>query len=142
MFSQSRIHSMLLFSLIITVLLATFILSNRSREPVFVTEIHLGSALSVAPVTQNTRSVDSCLTGDYFHPYETSGGMYGQEVWLCCVPPEEILKDSFHCADSIFNHLSIFGSKEAGKIRFCSLVHPTSAELTYIPLCIPAPLKP
>jgi hypothetical protein len=68
---------------------------------------------------------------------KASGG--DREVWLCCIPVAEILSESFRCADSPFPML--FGSSDYAKVRYCSLAHPTATEPTYIPLCIPAPLR-
>ena len=62
-----------------------------------------------------------------------------REVWLCCLPVEEILSHSFRCEDSLFP--ALFGDNDYTKIRYCSLAHPTSTEPRYIPVCIPAPLR-
>ena len=80
-----------------------------------------------------------CIQGNYYHRYETENGMHGYEVWLCCVPVNEVLSDSFGC-DGSFLALPHIGNSDYMKIRYCALLHPTETELTYIPVCIPAPL--
>ena len=86
------------------------------------------------------RRAHVCVRGDYTHVYETSQGLSGdREVWLCCIPVDEILRDSFRCADSRFP--ALFGSSDYMRIRYCGLAHPTSREPRYIPICIPAPLQ-
>jgi hypothetical protein len=76
----------------------------------------------------------ACLRGRYTHRYETTG----REVFLCCIPVDVILKDSFQCAGGL---PLLFGSPDDIKIRFCSLLHPTAPTRTYIRVCIPAPLQ-
>jgi hypothetical protein len=80
----------------------------------------------------------ACLSGSYSYPYEAAG-ITGREVWLCCIPVDEILRESFQCAGGTLPRP--FGSPEYIKIRYCSLLHPTASEPTYIPVCIPAPLQ-
>ncbi len=101
-----------------------------------VRELQLGRALEIRPkpIPKGNVGGHPCLTGSYTHFYETTG----REGWLCCIPIAEILSDDFKCADSLFPLL--LGSPEDMKIRFCGLAHPTSAS-TYVPVCIPAPLK-
>ena len=84
-----------------------------------------------------------CIQGSYYHVYDTNQGMYGQrEVWLCCVPVNEILSDSFNCGGMTFPASKIFGGDaDYWKIRSCHLLHPTETEPTFIPVCIPAPLQ-
>jgi hypothetical protein len=104
-------------------------------------EIHLGRPFAFRPrqlPTGGDPASHACIRGDYIYRYETSG-LQGREVWLCCIPPEEILRESFHCADSLFP--ALFGNSDYTKIRYCSLLHPTASEVTYIPVCIPPPLQ-
>lgn len=87
-----------------------------------------------------------CIRGSYIHVYDTDQGQYGQrEVWLCCVPVDEILSDSFDCGCSSFPTISMAGllggDSDYWKIRSCYLLHPTETEPTFIPVCIPAPLQ-
>lgn len=87
-----------------------------------------------------------CIRGGYTHVFDTDDGQYGQrEVWLCCVPVEAILSGSFNCGVSDFPTPSIErllgGSSGYWKIRYCSVLHPTEPEPTFIPACIPAPVQ-
>ena len=86
-----------------------------------------------------------CIRGSYIHVYDTDQGQYGQrEVWLCCVPVDEILSESFDCGSSAFPTITLAdlfgGSSDYWKVRSCHLLHPTETEPTFIPVCIPAPL--
>ena len=80
------------------------------------------------------------------HIYDTDQGQYGQrEVFLCCVPADEILSDSFNCGSSTFPILSIArilgGDSDYWKIRSCYLLHHIETEPTFILVCIPAPVS-
>lgn len=112
-------------------------------ERTFKTEVSLGETLAFFPrrfPADGDPASHACVRGDYTHVYETSQGLGGdREVWLCCIPVDEILSDSFRCADSLFP--ALFGDTDYTKIRYCSLAHPTSSEPRYIPVCIPAPLQ-
>lgn len=104
--------------------------------------ISLGNALAFRPrrlPSGGATSSHACIRGDYNHVYETNGGYHGDEVWLCCVPVNEILRDSFHCASTLLP-ITHLGGVDHMKIRYCTLLHPTNTEATYIPVCIPAPL--
>ena len=74
-----------------------------------------------------------CLKGQYYHRF-----VLGSEVWLCCIPVNELLIESFKCADPI---PGLDYSSAYMKVRFCNLQHPTSSEPQFCPVCIPAPLK-
>jgi hypothetical protein len=106
-------------------------------------EVSLGRTLALLPgrfPADGDPADHACVRGDYTHVYETDQGLSGDpEVWLCCLPVDEILRDSFRCADSFL--LALFGDADDAKIRYCSLAHPTSREPEYIPVCIPAPLQ-
>lgn len=82
------------------------------------------------------------MRGEYSHVYETEHGWTGHEVWLCCVPVNELLRDSFHCSNAAL--LSALGDSLGDadylKVRYCTLLHPTSPDPVAIPVCIPAPL--
>ncbi len=108
---------------------------------VFVSEIQLDRPLEIRPrlISRGDLGSHPCLRGSYTYPYETVGTSGNREVWLCCIPVDEILKDSFHCAGSFFPQL--FGSSNDQKIRHCSLLDPRDVEPTFIPVCIPAPLR-
>jgi hypothetical protein len=113
------------------------------QQKTYKTEVSLGQTLAFFPrrfPADGDPASHACVRGDYTHVYETSQGFSGdREVWLCCLPVDEILSDSFRCADSLFP--ALFGDSDYTKIRYCSLAHPTSTEPRYIPVCIPAPLQ-
>ena len=78
---------------------------------------------------------NACIRGSYTHRYQAANG----DVWLCCIPPNEILSSSFNCSGSVIPIL--FPNSDDMKIRYCSLSHPTSTEPSFIPVCVPAPLQ-
>ncbi len=90
------------------------------------------------------------MEGAYTHVYEMQSALYGSEVWLCCVPVDELLRESFWCAGgleesegtlivpSVLGHL---GSADDLKIRYCMLYDATAEEQVLIPACIEAPLE-
>ena len=82
----------------------------------------------------------NCIEGNYIYRYETDNGLSGREVWLCCVPINELLRGSFNCADGFLMSLIGIGDEDYLKVRYCHLLHPTSSDPIYIPVCIPAPL--
>ena len=112
----------------------------RPQTPERRSEIQLDGPLEFRPrrVPRGDVGSHACLSGSYTYPYQTAG-ITGREVWLCCIPVDEILRESFHCAGGTLPRP--FGSPEYIKIRYCSLLHPTASEPTYIPVCIPAPLQ-
>ncbi|MBQ0820046.1 hypothetical protein KBI52_07435 [Microvirga sp. HBU67558] len=103
-------------------------------------EIQLDRSLEFRPRRVPSGNIESnaCLRGSYSHSYETSG-IAGREVWLCCIPVDEVLRDTFQCSGGTLPRP--FGSPDYIKIRYCSLLHPTESEPTYVPICIPAPLQ-
>ena len=112
-------------------------------QKTYKSEVSLGETLAFFPrrfPAGGDPASHACVRGDYPHVYETGQGISGgREVWLCCIPVDEILSDSFRCADSLFPQL--FGDTDYSKIRYCSLADPNSSEPRYIPVCIPAPLR-
>jgi hypothetical protein len=139
------------FTLAVVLLVQTVVVSScnlsdgpRGRpQKTHQSEVSLGRTLTFLPgrfPADGDPASHACVRGDYTHVYETSEGLSGdREVWLCCVPVDEILSDSFRCADSLFP--ALFGDTDNTKIRYCSLADPTSSEPQYIPVCIPAPLR-
>jgi hypothetical protein len=127
----------------LTVVVSSCNVFDGEQDRTYRTEVSLGRTLALTPrrlPTNGDPASHACVRGDYTHVYQTSQGMSGdREVWLCCIPVEEILGDSFRCADSPFP--ALFGGTDYAKIRYCSLAHPTSTEPSYIPVCIPAPLQ-
>ncbi|MGL4961864.1 MAG: hypothetical protein ACRC67_11565 [Inquilinus sp.] len=101
-------------------------------------EIELGRTLEIRPRRLSTGGDignNSCIRGSYTHRYQATDG----DVWLCCIPPNEILSSSFNCSGSVISIL--FPDSDDMKIRYCSLSHPTSTEPKFIPVCVPAPLE-
>ena len=86
---------------------------------------------------------ENCMKGNYYHVYETDSGYNGHEVWLCCVPVEELLRESFSCADNVLINpaLSYIGDPDYLKVRYCYLYDALSTEVVMMPVCIPAPLE-
>lgn len=78
-----------------------------------------------------------CLRGEYSHIYEATG-LHAGEVWLCCVPINDLLTDNFNCGDVLL--IPGYGDEEYMKITSCHLLHPTSPTPVYVPVCISAPL--
>lgn len=120
---------------------------DRGAERRYSRKVSLERTFEFRPDTLLSRSRGDaadhpCIRGDYHHVYETDSGWYGErEVWLCCVSIDEILSDSFQCGPSLILDLLATRDPNYMKIRYCSLIHPTETEPTYIPVCIPAPLQ-
>lgn len=112
----------------------------KAPERHFASAVRLGRALEIPArrIPSGDVAGHACLRGEYTHRYETNGP-FGREVWLCCVPTAEILRESFRCAGSFFPML--FGNADDQKIRHCSVLHPTATDPTFIPVCIQAPLQ-
>ena len=109
-------------------------------------EVKLGRAIKFRPRPFSPGGQDrtnhACLQGNYSHRYATQEGGRSREVWLCCVPVEELLRDSFNCSDdTLMPAIYTVRGADYAKIRSCHLQHPTSTEPTFIPACIPAPLQ-
>ncbi len=117
------------------------------RPPSYKTALALDKSFAFRPgrlAPSEDRTDHPCLRGNYNHVWETDDGRYGRrEVWLCCVPPDDIIDGSFDCGSSAFPTISIGtllgGGSDYWKIRSCSLLHPTETEPTFVPVCIPAP---
>jgi hypothetical protein len=99
-----------------------------------------GANARISSETVPDRGADRpCLPrGNYTHRDESTAGFSGWEVWLCCVSIEELARASFQCADESIG--SLFEDTLYMKVRFCSLLHPTSTDPTLIPVCVPAPV--
>jgi len=105
--------------------------------------IKLGEGLRIKPPPFKTSpfsSNEQCMNGNYIYVYETDSGLHGREVWLCCVPPEELLQDSFACASGMLV-LPYIGDEDYIKVRYCNVIDALSSEVVYIPVCIPAPIS-
>lgn len=119
---------------------------TRPAAKVFADHYRLGRAFEVRPAPFRTGGFPSnerCMEGNYTYVYETDTPLHGREVWLCCVPVEELLRDSFSCAGEVLvgGALAYIGDADYLKIRFCQLYDAQSTELRLIPACIPAPLE-
>jgi hypothetical protein len=104
----------------------------------FAREVRLGKPLAMRPASTGAQAWEGCLQGHYRHRYEISSGIYAGEVWLCCVPLDELLRDSFNCGG--LQLPAVFGSEADQKVQACTLVDATSAEPRVVPACIRAPL--
>jgi hypothetical protein len=113
------------------------------RQSVYKTNLNLEKPLEFRPrPPAGGTTSHACLTGNYHHVYRTDNQYGNSEVWLCCAPVAEILKDSFNCGSSGLSLSQILGGgSDYWKIRSCSLLHPTASEPSFIPVCIPAPLS-
>ena len=94
--------------IILIVALSAFALTNcvsgtEKKDNIYQEKIRLEQPIEFRPkrfpIGGNPNDHD-CIRGDYHHVYKTDTGMHGQEVWLCCVPVDEILSDSFQCGGS------------------------------------------
>ena len=111
-----------------------------------VDEIQIGGTLTLAerpfrvggfPANQ------ACVDGSYTHLYTISSGIRAGEVWLCCVPIAELLRDNFSCADGATVPIGRFngGTADDLKVQYCALYDPESTERAFTPACLPAPLQ-
>jgi hypothetical protein len=106
-------------------------------------EVSLGQPLRVRPAAFRTGgfpSNEKCMRGEYTYPHETQSGPRGREAWLCCVPPRELLRDSFSCAPSAAAGL-LGGEPSYLKVRYCLLYDALSPTESLMPACIAAPLR-
>jgi hypothetical protein len=102
-------------------------------------EFRAGKPIVIAPAASGAQANQNCLNGTYIYRYQISSGVHAGDVWLCCIPINELLRDSFRCGGSLLPvHL---GSSADQKVQTCSLLNPISTQVEYIPACIPAPLK-
>jgi hypothetical protein len=108
----------------------------------FTNEVRLGESLATMPGQFPAGAVawTGCLEGNYHHLYQISSGFRAGDVYLCCVPIDELLRQSFDCG-SIFPRPWFFGSPADQKVQTCTLLDPVSEELRLIPACIPAPTE-
>src|SRR4029434_1407027 len=85
--------------------LSLVLASCAARERAYRTDLKLGKPLEFRPrypFPKGDVGSNACLQGNYNHVYRTNDGQYGQsEVWLCCVPVAEILKESFPCGSAL-----------------------------------------
>jgi hypothetical protein len=113
-------------------------------ERLYRESLRLGQPLRIGLVPFRTGGFpanEQCMEGNYTHPYRITSGLRAGDVWLCCVPVNELLRESFACADGILAiSLYGYGSPEDLKVQYCSLYDAQSTELRYTPACIPAPL--
>jgi len=111
---------------------------NYVKKPMLI-----GDPIRIRPAPFKTGgfpSNETCMAGNYYHVYDSDSGLHGREVWLCCVPIDELLRDSFLCADGLLS-MNYIGDPDYLKIRYCHVYDALSEELRLIPVCIPAPLS-
>jgi hypothetical protein len=108
----------------------------------YLKELELGKPHSLRPEViseGNAQACEACMEGRYYHQYTISDGVNAGNVWLCCVPINELARESFHC--SCVLNLAYLGNELDRKVQFCLLIDALSTEPNYIPACIPAPLS-
>lgn len=111
----------------------------QTRQRVFESDFFAQGPFAIAPAGGTAQANQNCLSGRYIHRYQVSSGVHAGDVWLCCIPINELLRDSFRCGGrQVPSH---FGNAADQKIQTCSLLNPKSTSVEYIPACIPAPLK-
>jgi hypothetical protein len=77
------------------------------RQSVYKTNLNLEKPLEFRPRPPASGTTShACLTGNYYHVYRTDNQYGNSEVWLCCAPVAEILKNSFNSGSSGFISLS------------------------------------
>ena len=96
----------------------------RPQTPDRRSEIQLGGPLEFRPRRVPSGDVGShaCLSGSYTYPYETAG-ITGREVWLCCIPVDEILSESRFSAQAAF-----FRGPSAAPNTSTSLLQPVASD--------------
>ena len=120
--------------------LASLLRGGSETEGRFAAEVRLGGPLTIRPgsFASGAQAWQGCLEGDYVYPYRISSGVHAGDVWLCCVPIDELLREGFQCGG--LQRPPIFGSAADQKVQTCLLVNPVSDEPEFCPACIPAPL--
>jgi len=112
---------------------------SEAKQGQFAAEVRLGSPFVIRPgkLPRGTEG-GGCFEGNYLYPYRISSGVHAGDVWLCCVPIDELLRETFQCGG--LQRPTFLGSAADQKVQTCSLVNPVSEEPEFIPVCIPAPL--
>jgi hypothetical protein len=120
--------------------LTSLLRGDSGDERQFASEVRLGAPLTIRPgsFASGAQAWQGCLEGNYIYPYRISSGVHAGDVWLCCVPIDELLRETFQCGG--LQRPSIFGSAADQKVQTCLLLNPVSAEPEFCPACIPAPL--
>jgi hypothetical protein len=143
---------------IVTAGLLTLCAVSCTPQPARELNLGRGLAISPAPLSEGggARAWEGCLKGHYRHAYRMSSGVNAGAAYLCCVPIDELLRDSFSCGGIISGGIGIsmytFGSEADQKVRFCSLLvnkppergradAPETKDFQYIPACIPSPVR-
>ena len=115
-----------------------------TAEPIYQTEVRLGEPISIGAAPFRTGGFpanENCMSGNYVHNHTITSGLRAGEVWLCCVPVNELLRESFSCAaGALVIGPYGYGNADDLKVQFCNLYDALSTELRYTPACIPAPL--
>jgi hypothetical protein len=101
-------------------------------------EVRFDRPLVIRPGAAGAQAAEGCMNGSYLHRYTITSGINAGEVWLCCVPIAELLRDSFRCGGIMPVYL---GTPADAKVQTCSLVNATSPTGGYIPACIQAPYE-
>ena len=118
-------------------------IAGCQREPVVREELQLNQPLRIAGAPFRTGGFPAnadCMKGSYRHAYEITSGPHAGDQWLCCIPLNELLRDSFSCADGALMLRPYVGNADDLKVQYCVLYDATSTEVRFTPACIPAPL--
>ena len=81
---------------------------------------------------------EGCVDGRYIYNYTISAGINKGDAWLCCVPTNVLLEDSFRCGESVPVQIASLGTPSDQKVQSCLLLHPLAVAYTTIRACKPA----
>ena len=124
---------------VLALFVALLLSACQTRQRVFENEFRAKGPITIVPAGATAQARQFCLDSNYIYRYQVAQGVHAGDVWLCCIPINELLRDSFRCGG--FQLPIHFGSTADQKVQTCSLLNPTSTSVEYVPACIPAPLK-
>ena len=105
-------------------------------------KVKFGRTVEVVPGSLSgsghAQAWQGCMEGRYFYDYRITAGVNAGDAWICCVPVNELLRDSFGCGMSA--NIASYGTANDRKVQTCLLLDAVSTTLRYIPACIPASL--
>jgi hypothetical protein len=114
---------------------------SSSKKLSYAKAVKLGTPALVIPGIMHTggaQACESCLAGNYYHPYKIEAGINAGNVYLCCVPIEELARESFDCSCQLLPYL---GTSLDQKVQTCLLIDPVSTVPHQIRVCIQAPIS-
>jgi hypothetical protein len=109
----------------------------QTKQRISLEEFRTEKSVAIASAASGAQANQNCLNSTYIYHYQISSGVNVGEVWLCCIPIDELLRDSFRCNGVDLPVRS--GSGADQKVQTCRLLNPTSTGLQYTVACIPAP---